>query len=190
MSESENINTDMSRDRQDYRERRERFAELMSILPVEPLEIDVDDLIGAKGKQGGLTPAERDEEREMPYDEGLAPTLKSNLTSNSAEFLTTFNFHEHFMRGGETILTHLLPRIVDDNQDSLAEIVDRMTEPVRTVAINCFYLGCDYETAARQLGTSIETIDFLAEVALDHVYQAIQVREPTRQAATPRRHAS
>lgn len=135
--------------------------------------IDVADLIGAKG-------VKREPNKEDWYDwehMDQEPNLKPNpLTVETAlEFLQDHETYEEYWETGAINILHMLARRQGPAAaDSFRFTVDQLMEPVRTVAVNCLFMEEPREAVARRLETSVETIDFLIEIALSHLEQLVE----------------
>lgn len=152
------------------------------------LEIDARDLLGLKGHVQETGPW--DVIPGSPPDPSEPHYISWNmaLTLNSSEFPDCAIFQddpEELRNATSRILAELgnYPlRPGDDNRgmdreldldaaiDPLREAVDCLREPVRTVAINCLYMhDTSREETARVLGLSVETVQFLVDVAFDYL---------------------
>jgi hypothetical protein len=152
-----------------------------AVMPPPYVEVDVDDLIGAKGEK--QTPTD-DEVRHFgpdPTDPGyISPNgnLVNNADSEEFPFDMDIGWFapavqddgpEQLRKITESLLGRLAARKAAEAVMPLQYAVDALREPLRTVAINCLYLDVDSAKAARAFGTSVETIEFLTELALDQL---------------------
>ena len=182
-----------------YRERVRAFVEARDDPSRRPesqdFEIDVYDLMGFRGEILESRPEDWPKEfSDDPDDPNyLSPNMA--LTQNSEDFpeLDLFNDNEGELElATERLLTRLKEH-TDQRVDSslasadepeiarrakltaepLKQVVNKFREPIRTVAINCLYLDTTPEKAARAFGTSVETIDFLTQVALDQLAEHV-----------------
>ena len=144
------------------------------------LEIDVDDLVGAKGER--LEPIAEDWLYEFSSDPASPHYETPNmvLVGNAEEFPEIPFYRDNpeeqtWAMATEQILGRLASRKVAVAIEPLKMAVNGLREPVRTVAINCLYLGASSEDAARCFGTSVETIEFLTDIALDQLAAHVNV---------------
>jgi hypothetical protein len=168
-------------DLQSWRSRRANFAEELLLRGQEGwssrLEIDVDDMIGAKGRK--LEPTSDMWPDDLSPDDDWTPNegaVRNGAAKDGIEFPGYIEEgwgHEGHFEQIAPLLSKLLARKADDAVKFLGKAVDRLREPVRTVAINHLYLDQDAEHTARCLGTSIETVVFLADIALDQLAEHI-----------------
>lgn len=166
--------------RDEFRERRERA--LKALREVADAEIDIDFLIGAKGQR--QTPIDsdwpdfagvpRDSEDAVTY--GVTPSTV--LTHNANEFITYDAELELLVPAVRSTLGSLLDRLTLRAAEPFRQTIDQMMEPVRTIAINCLLWNIEPEDAARVFGTSVETIDFLVELALHELAGVVEFRMP------------
>jgi|SRR5580704_13933132 hypothetical protein len=152
--------------------------------PVD-LEMDVDDMIGAKGRKLASTQAELDQAatanvNEETGEHGPLWTPNANVVRNATRdadepFPETYEegqgHEDHMDVTVKPLLGLIAGRIADESWQRLGAAIDGLREPVRSVAIHHLYLGHgtqeSAEKTARALGTSVETVTFLADIALD-----------------------
>jgi hypothetical protein len=147
-----------------------------AVVPPPYVEVDVDDLIGAKGEK--QTPTD-DEVRHFgpdPTDPGyISPNGNLVNNANSQVFPNdplrglSEDGPEDLRQVTGSLLSRLVTRKAAEAVMPLQYAVDALREPLRTVAINCLYWELDSAEAARACGTSVETIEFLTELALDQL---------------------
>lgn len=164
---------------QAWRARHEAFAEAMADtdVPSGHIAIDVNDLIG--GKSQSLQPLPEDWPEDFSSDPShpnyLSPN--QNLTYNAREFPGWLEEADpdECLRCSERLLGRLARRKAAEAWEPLKHALDGLREPIHTVAINCLFLGVDTEKAARAFGTSVETIEFLTDIALDQLEVHVSV---------------
>jgi DNA-directed RNA polymerase specialized sigma24 family protein len=144
--------------------------------------LDVDELVGAKGERRQPTEddwrAWRDFGRSSIYEPNAL--IVSEVANLYEEDEDDPGARRAFQYGAARILSRLALRLAPVAADAFRDCLDQLIEPVRTVSISCLILGIDHETVAGRLGTSVETIDFLVEVALSHLEPLVEIRSPRR----------
>lgn len=157
---------------------------------IECDRIDVNNLIGANGT------------RLVPNDEDLwfrRQDQRAHSEPNSVLLGEVYNLYScaeadashddyldqdylgarrDFELGAADILQRLAARLAPLAADVFKDRLDQLTEPVRSVGIACLMLHMRREAVARRLQTSVETVDFLVEVALSHLEPLVEFRSP------------
>jgi len=158
----------------DFRKRSKSFSDARDgrVDRDEELTIDVNDLIGASGRPPHQTPeARRDLEHSMrSIGESSEINRNAEMTANTVDPEWIFKDEDgSYSECPERLLGHILERKGEEVVKQMQQALIDLREPIRTVAINCLYLGATPEQAADAFGTSIETIIFLTDVALDQL---------------------
>jgi hypothetical protein len=172
----------------DYRYYTERAYQQWGSDPEDPTSrLDVADLIGSKGTT--LEPSDDDwgSYREAGgKDEALEPNAE--ITYSASLFLYDADSgggdDGMYEAGAAKILKLLADRAAERASKSFRETLDQLMEPVRTVGICYLYHELPREEIARRLTISVETVDFLAEVALSHLDQLVEFRSARERTRT------
>ncbi|HVX20776.1 MAG TPA: hypothetical protein VHB02_05465 [Acidimicrobiales bacterium] len=194
MSESSQAVEDFWRRHQEFAHQLATGMKLDGTKAPEELEIDVDDLIGAKGEKleptpemlVGLGPDPRHPEApeltpnsivvvrgrpdSFPHDPDNA-----ELDGPPADDHVDWGSREHLQEVTARIAGRMVTRKAGVLVEPLMQAASELREPLRTVAIAHLYNSHSTEEIARSLGTSVETIEFLAELALDQIAARIRV---------------
>jgi DNA-directed RNA polymerase specialized sigma24 family protein len=153
----------------DSRARPEEFVELREQNVRQPKRsvIDIDGMIGATGEQ--LSPLDADWDPRWGRNE-TDPDYYSpgmNFTENAAAYSDPETYEpEIHIAGAERALRMVAAEKAADASEQIRQAVTAMPEPVRTVAVNRIILGASPESLARGLNTSVETVEFLTQMAV------------------------
>jgi hypothetical protein len=85
---------------------------------------------------------------------------------------------ESFETGAMRVLHRLARRMAPAASEAFRKSLEQMMEPVRTIAVTTLVQGWSHEAAAQQLGCSVETVDFMVEVALSHLEGLVEFHLP------------
>jgi hypothetical protein len=138
--------------------------------------VDVNRLVGADAKR--LEPTTED----CQLAGGLDPVIDRSVESLTAHAWPPDS--ENRELGARRILEQLAERKAPEAAATFQRAISQLIEPVRTVAVSYFYGGAiSVEATARQLHTSVETVEFLTEVALMYLeplveFKSAHVRTP------------
>lgn len=151
------------------------------------VEIDIDDLIGANGRKlaptseelGFFNPPDADGVgAERPIDTPNQYALRT-ATEIPTCVQTDFTAEER-AQNVRALLGPVGARNAEQLVGPLEEALDRLKNPVRVVAFRYLYFGLGTpeaaEDTARELGTSVETVAFLGDVALDLIGSYLTIR--------------
>lgn len=168
-------------DLQDWRERCAEFERMVHEPEGDIVEIDVGDLIGAKGRvvPPPAEPAEGAEDgvthNFLVVREGLPTVSGDSDRTRHGQFPAvieeTIGRDAHIAIAAQ-LLSRLASRRASEIVDALGRAVNDLREPLRTVAIAGLYSGEPADSPkelASWLGTSAETIEFVSEIALDQL---------------------
>lgn len=187
---------------QAFWDRHEAFAALRDgeTPTAQPPEIDVEGLMGTKGAK--LSPTIVDYQLNHPEpDFTITPNHRLTVNSDRRAF-PLYNDQDNWytaavqeegqaellavtagilgrLAARKTVADRALPAPMGA-VEPLQQAIDELREPLRTVAINRLYYGVAPDEAARCFGTSVETIEFLTEVALDQVALRLVLVAPAR----------
>jgi hypothetical protein len=152
-----------------------------------PVEIDIDDMIGANGRKLEPTQEQRDEVNPPDRGTGIRPDPATN-TPNSQKLYEASEFpsfiRTDFDRSdqADSVAAILGPAAARDPEryiDRLEAVIAQLRNPMQVVAFHYLYNGRGTPEAAEyvatELGTSIETVAFLGDVALDIIAAHIRV---------------
>lgn len=159
-------------DLQDWRDRTSAFLrdQRRAFSEQRPIEIDVDDMIGAKGHRlDALNEALGSGDLEEGWSHNsLAVTEGAVNDGEPFPALQEEAFgHEGLVEQMQPLLGRLAAHRAEQALEPIGRAMHELREPIRTVTINHLFLNETAERTARRLGTSIETVEFLADVALD-----------------------
>ena len=159
-----------------YRQRCAEFVRIRDGYSERPehFGIDVDDLIGATGEKLQPTPADR---VEVMFGDPTTPEYylaKSRITDGASDYLSDTYLEEQYLEDTERVLGKLTTRMAEQFVEPMKQTIRNMREPLRTIAVSCIFQDEDPESIARALSTSVETIDFLTQVALDVLAASIR----------------
>jgi hypothetical protein len=172
MSEAQPINPAVEA----HRNRSAEYVNIRDGLAERPehFGMDVADLIGAKGDK--LQPTEADRVTRT-FSDVASPSdfywAKSRITDDAGDFLGDVYLDEFYLECTQRVLGKLVTRKAEQFCEPLKQAVRSMREPLRTIAVSTIFQDEDPDSIARALSTSVETIDFLTQVALDFLATSI-----------------
>lgn len=85
---------------------------------------------------------------------------------------------ESFETGAMRVLHRLARRMAPAASEAFRQSLEQMMEPVRTIAVTTLVQGWSHEAAAQQLGCSVETVDFMVELALSNLEGLVEFHLP------------
>ncbi|HVX20671.1 MAG TPA: hypothetical protein VHB02_04925 [Acidimicrobiales bacterium] len=144
-----------------------------------PVEIDIDDMIGAKGRKLEPTQELRDELNYVIDQPGVHPdppvTTPNHQLLHEAGIIPSFirtdfdppEWAEHV----GAVLGPAAARQPEKYIDRLETVIAGLRNPLKVIAFHYLYVGKGTpeaaERVATEFGTSVETVAFLGDVALD-----------------------